>query len=49
MFLIWMSISIVIQAEDVNGMKMVGYLNIQTGKRAVALLKFVELLGKTAK
>ena len=38
---------IVVQAEKVNGMNVVGYINIKTGKRAITLLKHVKLLGQS--
>ena len=37
---------IVIQAEIVNGLNMLGYINILTGKKAIALMKQVKLLGQ---
>ncbi len=40
---------IIIQAEKVRGMDMVGYVNLKNNKRAVTLLKKVKLLGKELK
>jgi len=40
---------IVIQAESFNGMNMLGYIDIQTGIRAITLMKNVKLLGDMSK